>query len=358
MMPTPGFWRGKRVVVTGHTGFKGSWLCAWLEHLGARTFGLSLPPDTEPSLCTLTRIEQRVETLRADIRDAPRVAAALIRFAPEIVLHLAAQSLVRRSYREPAETFATNVMGTVNLLEAVRKTPSVRAVVVVTSDKCYENNESTRPYRETDPLGGAEPYSASKACAELATAAWRQSYFSNDRRVAVASARAGNVIGGGDWAPDRLIPDCVAALVAGRPIELRNPHATRPWQHVLDPLNGYLILAQRLFNDGAAFARAWNFGPTAEDLRSVSQIVEAIIARWNRPGWWIASDTPTVHEAGRLAIDASMARDHLGWAPRLPLDQALSWTTDWYRRYHDGEPADGLVGAELKRYEALSPGSP
>jgi len=358
MMPTPSFWRGKGVVVTGHTGFKGSWLCAWLEHLGARTFGLSLPPDTEPSLCTLTRIEQRVETLHADIRDPSSVLAAITRFAPEIVLHLAAQSLVRRSYREPAETFATNVMGTVNLLEAVRKTASVRAVVVVTSDKCYENNESVRAYRETDALGGVEPYSASKACAELATAAWRQSYFSHDGRVALASARAGNVIGGGDWAPDRLIPDCVAALVAGRPIEIRHPHATRPWQHVLDPLNGYLILAERLFNDGATFARAWNFGPSAENLCSVSQIVEAIIARWGLSARWIVSDAPAVHEAGRLAIDASMARAHLGWAPYLPLDEALSWTTDWYSRYHNGEQADALVGAQIKQYEALSEALP
>jgi len=353
MMPSPGFWRGKRVVVTGHTGFKGGWLCAWLEHLGAQTFGLSLPPDTEPSLSTLIRIEQRVETIHADIRDAPSVRVAITRFSPEIVLHLAAQSLVRRSYREPAETFATNVMGTVNLLEAVRKTPSVRAVVVVTSDKCYENNESRRPYRETDALGGAEPYSASKACTELATAAWRESYFSHDRGVALASARAGNVIGGGDWAPDRLIPDCIAALVASRPIEIRNPHATRPWQHVLDPLNGYLILAERLFKDGAAFARAWNFGPAAEDLCSVSQIVEAISARWGVPVRWIASDTPPVHEAGHLAIDASLARAHLGWAPHLTLDQALSWTTEWYRRYHNGEQADVLVGAQIERYEAL-----
>jgi CDP-glucose 4,6-dehydratase len=249
-------------------------------------------------------------------------------------------------------------MGTVNLLEAVRKTASVRAVVVVTSDKCYENNGSVRAYRETDALGGADPYSASKACAELTTAAWRQSYFSHDGPVALASARAGNVIGGGDWAPDRLIPDCVAALVAGRPIEIRNPHATRPWQHVLDPLNGYLILAERLFNDGATFARAWNFGPSAENLCSVSQIVEAIIARWGLPARWIVSDAPAVHEAGRLAIDASMARAHLGWAPYLPLDEALSWTTDWYSRYYNGEQADALVGAQIKQYEALSEALP
>jgi CDP-glucose 4,6-dehydratase len=282
MMPTSSFWRGKRVVVTGHTGFKGGWLCAWLEDLGARTFGISLPPATEPSLCTLSHIEQRIETIHADIRDARALQAAITRFAPEIVFHLAAQSLVRRAYREPIETFATNVMGTVNLLDAVRETPSVRAVVVVTSDKCYVNIDSALPYHETDSLAGAEPYSASKACAEIATAAWRQSYFS-DGRHAIASARAGNVIGGGDWALDRLIPDCIAALVAGRPIEIRNPHSTRPWQHVLEPLSGYLILAQRLFNDGAAFARAWNFGPATEESCSISRIVERIIAQWGLP---------------------------------------------------------------------------
>jgi CDP-glucose 4,6-dehydratase len=283
---------------------------------------------------------------------------AITRFAPEIILHLAAQSLVRRSYREPVETFATNVMGTINVLEAVRKTPSLRAVVVVTSDKCYENNESPRHYRESDALGGADPYSASKACAELATVAWRRSFFSGDRPVTLASARTGNVIGGGDWAPDRLIPDCVAALVAGRPIEIRNPHATRPWQHVLDPLNSYLILAERLYDGGATFARAWNFGPTTEDVCSVAQIVEAIIARWGSPARWLVSEAPAVHEAGRLAIDASMARAALGWAPRLPLKEALSWTTDWYRRLHDGEPADALVSTQIRRYEALSKGLP
>ncbi len=356
MMPNAGFWHGKRVVVTGHTGFKGSWLCAWLEHLGARTCGIALPPETEPSLCTLTHIEQRVETRHVDIRDGSGLQEAIANFAPEIILHLAAQSLVRRSYREPAETFATNVMGTVNVLEAVRKTPSVRAVVVVTSDKCYENSGSSRPYRESDTLGGADPYSASKACAELATAAWRQSYFSRDPRVMLASARAGNVIGGGDWAPDRLIPDCMAALAAGRPIEIRNPHATRPWQHVLDPLNGYLILAERLYSGDATFARAWNFGPKTDDVCSVAQIVEEIIARWGSPARWIASEAPAVHEADRLAIDASMARAALGWVPRLPLTEALSWTIDWYRSFHAGEPAEVLVDTQIERYEALSKG--
>ena len=282
MTPTPGFWHGRRVVVIGHTGFKGSWLCAWLEQLGALTCGISLPPDTEPSLCTLTRIEQRVETVHIDIRDGSNLQEAITRFAPEIILHLAAQSLVRRSYQEPVKTFATNVMGTINVLEAVRKTPSVRAVVVVTSDKCYENNESPRLYRESDALGGADPYSASKACAELIRGLAAM-IFSHDHRVMLASARAGNVIGGGDWAPDRLIPDCVAAMVAGRPI--RNPQPARNSSVATRtrPAPGYLILAERLFNDGAAFARAWNFGPSTEDACSVAQIVDEIIARWGQP---------------------------------------------------------------------------
>jgi CDP-glucose 4,6-dehydratase len=352
MTASAGFWRGKRVFVTGHTGFKGAWLCAWLDRMGALVSGLALPCDTEPSLCRLLGLERRVASLHADIRDGVLLRQALTGFAPDIVLHLAAQALVRRSYRDPAGTMATNVMGTVNLLEAVRHTPSVRAVVVVTSDKCYENRERPLPYRETDALGGADPYSASKAGAELVAAAWRQSFFA-DGSVALATARAGNVIGGGDWAEDRLIPDCIAALAAGRPIEIRNPDATRPWQHVLDPLSGYLGLAERLFISGAAFARPWNFGPATDDVRPVGQIADAVIARWGGDARWIAAGTSGPHEAGLLAVDASLARAELGWSPRLGLDQALSWTVDWYRRHHEGEPADRLVEAQLDAYEAL-----
>jgi len=243
-------------------------------------------------------------------------------------------------------------MGTINLLEAVRSTPSVRAVIVVTSDKCYENRESPLPYREGDALGGADPYSASKAGAELVAAAWRQSFFA-DGRIALATARAGNVIGGGDWAEDRLIPDCIASLAAGRPIEIRNPNATRPWQHVLDPLSGYLRLAERLFTAGAGFARPWNFGPATEEIRPVSWIADAIIARWGGGGSWIAGDLAGPHESGLLAVDPSLARAELGWSPRLRLDEALSWTVDWYRRHLEGEPADRLVGAQVDAYEAL-----
>jgi CDP-glucose 4,6-dehydratase len=355
--PSPAFWRGKRVLVTGHTGFKGAWLCAWLEHLGALAFGIALPPDTEPSLCALTHITQRVPTEFVDIREAAAVRAAMGRAAPDIVLHLAAQSLVRRSFREPVETFATNVMGTLHVLQAVRETASVRAVVVVTSDKCYASDGTARAHPEEDALGGADPYSASKACAEIATAAWRHSFLPANGPVALASARAGNVIGGGDWSDDRLIPDCVAALAAGRAIDIRNPAATRPWQHVLEPLAGYLILAERLHQDGAAFCRAWNFGPDARDAWPVSRIVEGVIAHWGGPGRWVASPAPAMPEAPHLAVDATLARERLGWVPRLPIGQALAWTADWYRRYHGGVPADGLVAADIARYEALQESS-
>jgi CDP-glucose 4,6-dehydratase len=348
------FWRGKRVLVTGHTGFKGAWLGTWLERLGAEIFGLSLPPESERSLCRLIGLEERIAFRHADIRDAMMVQESVAGFAPEIVLHLAAQSLVRRSYQDPSGTFATNVMGTVNLLEAVRATPSVRAVLIVTSDKCYENREWLWPYRETDPLGGADPYTASKAGAELAAQAWRHSFFGAGQPVAVATARAGNVIGGGDWAEDRLIPDCIAALAAGRPIEIRNPHATRPWQHVLDPLAGYLTLAERLHEEGQAFARAWNFGPATDDIRPVGALADAVVARWGEGARWRATGGEGPHEAGLLAVDASLARARLGWAPRLALDAALDWTVDWYRRQNAGESAASLVAEQIAAYEALA----
>ena len=348
------FWRGKRVLVTGHTGFKGAWLGTWLERLGAEVFGLSLPPEGARSLCGLIGLEERIAFRHADIRDAEKLRVAVTGFAPEIVLHLAAQSLVRRSYKDPSGTFATNVMGTVNLLEAVRATPSVRAVLIVTSDKCYENREWLWPYREADPLGGADPYSASKAGTELAAQAWRQSFFGADQPVAVATARAGNVIGGGDWAEDRLIPDCIAALAAGRAIEIRNPKATRPWQHVLDPLAGYLNLAERLHEAGQAFARAWNFGPSTDDIRPVSAVADAVVARWGAGARWIATGGQGPHEAGLLAVDASLARARLGWAPRLPLDAALDWTVDWYRREAAGASAAALVAGQIAAYEALA----
>ena len=355
--PAPTFWRGKRVLITGHTGFKGTWLALWLKRLGAVPLGLSLAPETEPSLAALTDLERQVETVRGDIRDAAFVSEAMARLAPEIVLHLAAQTLVRRSYDEPALTFETNVMGTINLLQAVRLAPSVRAVVVVTSDKCYENREWHWPYREDEAMGGYDPYSASKGCAELVTSAWRRSYLAkpaaDGQTVGVASVRAGNVIGGGDWAADRLIPDCMRALSAGRAVPIRNPHATRPWQHVLEPLSGYLLLAERLWNDNTAFAEGWNFGPVIEDAQPVSEVVARITALWSDDARWelIGGDHP--HEAGFLAVDSSKARSRLGWRPRLRLGEALAWTTEWYKRHYGGEPAERLVLEQIGRFESL-----
>ncbi len=347
--PDPAFWRRKRVLVTGHTGFKGAWLCAWLRHMGAEVGGFALAPDTTPNLCVLIGIEAEIDAVRGDIRDAAVLAQALRRFAPDIVLHLAAQALVRRSYLEPAENFATNVMGTANLLEAVRAAPTAGAVVVVTSDKCYANNGDGHAFRENDRLGGHDPYSASKACAELVAASWRQSFH-----MPLATARAGNVIGGGDWSPDRLVPDCIAAFDAGRRVLLRNPTATRPWQHVLDPLAGYLLLAEHLWRDPDNCLPAWNFGPDANEQRPVSAVVEALAARWVEGADWAAAPGVHPHEAATLAIDAGLARQKLGWRPRLAVDHAIGWTADWHRAHRQGVPARHLVDEQITAYEKLA----
>jgi CDP-glucose 4,6-dehydratase len=353
--PDPAFWKGKRVLVTGHTGFKGSWLVMWLEALGATPLGLSLAPDTTPSLSEQAGLEARFESVRCDIRDGERLGAAVRAFAPDIVLHLAAQTLVRRSYREAIYTFEANVMGTAHLLEAVRATPSIQAVVIVTTDKCYENNEWAWAYREIDPLGGYDPYSASKACAEILVSSWRRSFLSNaaagGRQIAIGSARAGNVIGGGDWAVDRLVPDCARAFAKGEPVVIRNPNATRPWQHVLEPLSGYLLLAERLWQDGEAFAEAWNFGPEAGDIQPVSWVLERLVREWGEGARWelVAGDHP--HEAGLLAVDAAKARARLHWRPRLSLKEALAWTASWYQRARAGEDVAKLVVEQIKTYE-------
>lgn len=353
--PSPEFWKGKRVLVTGHTGFKGSWLVLWLDALGATPLGLSLAPESVPALSETAGIETRFESVRCDIRDGERLTAAVSAMAPDVVLHLAAQTLVRRSYREAILTFETNVMGTAHLLEAVRATPSIKAVVIVTTDKCYENNEWVWAYREIDALGGHDPYSASKACAEILTASWRRSFLSGaakgERKIAVATARAGNVIGGGDWAVDRLVPDCARAFSKGEPVIIRNPRATRPWQHVLEPLCGYLLLAERLSLDGDPFAEAWNFGPDANDIQPVSWVLDRLAEEWGGDARWelVAGDHP--HEAGLLAVDAAKARARLGWRPRLPLKDAIAWTADWYKRAQSGEDASQLVAEQIKAYE-------
>ncbi|MBB5753948.1 CDP-glucose 4,6-dehydratase [Prosthecomicrobium pneumaticum] len=330
-------WRDRRVLVTGHTGFKGAWLILWLERLGARVTGFALPPATQPSLFDLVARGGTAESLTGDVRDLAAVEAAFGRAEPELVFHLAAQSLVRPSYADPLGTYATNVMGTAHVLDAARRRGGVRAVIVVTSDKCYENREQIRAYREGDAMGGHDPYSSSKGCAELVVAAYRASYFA-DGSTAVASARAGNVIGGGDWSAERLVPDAIRAFTAGRALELRRPEAVRPWQHVLDPLAGYLRLAELLLGPrGRDFAQAWNFGPAAGGEAPVSVVADALAAHWGEgAAWRSAGDPAGPHEAGLLALDSAKARARLGWKSAFGLDEAVARTVDWFKAYRAG----------------------
>jgi CDP-glucose 4,6-dehydratase len=350
------FWQGRRVLVTGHTGFKGSWLSLWLQSLGAKVSGLALPPPTSPSLFEVARVAEGMESRIADLRHASQALAAAQAADPEIVLHLAAQPLVRQSYADPVETYATNVMGTLHLLEAIRTLPRVRAVVIVTSDKCYENREWWWGYRETDPPGGFDPYSSSKGCVEILTAAYRNSYFHPSRypehKVAVATARAGNVIGGGDWAADRLIPDCVRAIEAGAPVHLRSPDAIRPWQHALDPLAGYLMLAERLCGDGAAFGEAWNFGPSDDDARPVREVVEELVRLWGGGARWEVDAAPQPHEATYLKLDCSKARMRLGWRPRWPLTAALEKVCSWHKAMAKGADMRDFTLAQIREFES------
>ena len=349
------FWAGKRVLVTGHTGFKGSWLTLWLRALGANVSGYALEPPTDPALWRQIGLESEVGSHVADVRDFPALAQVFAQMRPEVVFHLAAQSLVRPSYQDPVATYATNVMGTVHLLEAVRKTPGVRVVVNVTSDKCYENHEWTRGYREDDPMGGRDPYSSSKGCAELVTAAYRSSFFSKDAdSTALASVRAGNVIGGGDWAADRLVPDFVRATRRGLPVRIRNPKATRPWQHVLEPLYGYLSLAELLWNEGPVHAGGWNFGPADVDAVPVEKVVSTLVSLWGSPAGWAADPGPHPHEAHYLKLDSSKSRSQLRWEPRLDLQTALAWTVEWYKGVTDDADARTLCLKQIESYEELA----
>jgi len=350
------FWRGRRVFLTGHTGFKGSWLWLWLGELGAVTRGYALPPETAPSMFQAAALEKRGEHLIGDIRDAARLRAGLREFQPEIVIHLAAQALVRRSYREPLETFATNIQGTANLLDACRGLPGLRAVVVVTTDKCYENRELLEPYREVDRLGGRDPYSASKACAEIIGAAYRQSYVAGGA-TAVATARAGNVFGGGDYSEDRLIPDAVRAYAAGRPLTVRNPAALRPWQHVTGPLGGYLMLARALFQAGQQFAVPFNFGPLPDRQMTVSDVIERFTRVWGGGARWVhEADAEAVHEAGLLLLDSTRARTELGWQPQTSLEAALDYTAAWYRALQEGRSAGDLQRLTVEQIALLHGG--
>ena len=347
------FWRGKRVAVTGHTGFKGAWLSLWLARLGADVSGFSLAPATTPNLFELCALDRTVDSRVVDIRDAAALEGVLAEIKPEIVFHLAAQALVRESIRDPLGTYATNVLGTANVLDCARRLPSLAAAVVVTSDKCYQNDGSGTPFREDDPLGGSDPYSSSKAAAELVTQAYRTTYFADG--PGIASARAGNVIGGGDWAAERLIPDIVAAVRANEPVTLRNPRATRPWQHVLDPVAGYLILAQRLAQSPRKFSHAWNFAPAEEPL-SVCAMAERAYASWpGAPGTpWRQDSEQQPAEAQALRIDPARARDALSWSAKLSQEQAVTWTMEWYARFYAGEDAAAVTGEQLDRYEALA----
>ncbi len=342
LMVDAAFWSGKRVFVTGHTGFKGSWLALWLESMGARVKGFALPPETQPNLFEAARVGEGVETQFGDIRDLEAISAAVAGFEPEILIHMAAQPLVRLSYRDPVATYSTNVMGTVHVLEACRSLGSLRAFVSVTTDKCYENREWPWGYREYEAMGGHDPYSNSKGCAELVTAAYRSSFFSSPDAPAIASARAGNVVGGGDWAEDRLIPDILRSFESGNAVRIRNPLSTRPWQHVLEPLSGYLTLAQALYEHGQRYAEGWNFGPREEDARPVQWIVEEMVARWGGEARWERDEDFHPHEARYLKLDISKARESLRWEPRWPLATTLAGIVDWHKAW--------LAGADMRAH--------
>ena len=348
--PNPDFWRGRRVLLTGHTGFKGSWLAWWLARLGAKVTGLALEPASPPSLFTLARVDESCQSRIGDIRDAASIVAAVRASQPEVVLHLAAQALVRAGYREPIETFSTNVMGTVNLLDALRGVPGVRVAVVVTTDKVYRNRETPAPYREDDPLGGHDPYSASKAAAEIVAQSYRMAYLA-EQGVALATARAGNVIGGGDWSQDRLIPDAVRAWQSGALLQVRRPQAVRPWQHVLEPLAGYLRLAESLWHE-PALAQAYNFGPPVHEAASVGHVIGFARQAFGRGDTHFGDGGEGPHEAGLLTLDAGLAQRELGVAPRWSLSQAVERTMQWYARQGDGADARALCDADIDAFEA------
>ena len=352
-------YKGKRVLVTGHTGFKGGWLATWLKMMGSRVAGLALPPEPgRPSFFESARVAEGMVSVTADVRDFDSVCRVFQEHRPEIIFHNAAQALVRRSYGDPIETYATNVMGTVHVLEAARQTPSLRALVVVTSDKCYENREWVWGHREQDPLGGFDPYSSSKGCAELVTAAYRRSFFGAKKSGLLASARAGNVIGGGDWSDDRLVPDLVRGILTGARVVIRNPQALRPWQHVLDPLHGYLLLARRLWNREQEFAAPWNFGPQGASI-SVADLAQRWVKLWGRGKIQFGKNSSRMHEAHHLKLDCSKAQTRLGWEPCLRADDMLRWTVEWYRKFiREPRCAQQLTCQQITKYLELVSRSP
>jgi CDP-glucose 4,6-dehydratase len=352
------FWQGKRVLLTGHTGFKGSWLSLWLQSAGAELLGYAMQPPTSPNLFEVARVAEGMISVIGDVCDREHLQKVIADFQPQIVIHMAAQSVVRSSYTDPVFTYNTNVMGTVNLLEAIRQISSVRAVVNVTSDKCYENQEWVWGYRENEPLGGYDPYSSSKACSELVTSSYRNSFFHPseyaEHGVAIATARAGNVIGGGDWTPDGLVSDIIKSLLNQQPILIRNPYATRPWQHVLDALNGYLTLAEHLYNNGATFAEAWNFGPYESSIKPVGWLVDQLLSLWGENTSWEQDKAHQPHEANALSLDCSKARLKLGWQPNLSLADALAQIIVWTKSYHAGDDMQQATRASIHQFMASS----
>ncbi len=349
------FWAGKRVLLTGHTGFKGSWLSLWLQSMGAQVIGYALTPPTNPSLFEIANVSQGMISIIGDIRDLAHLQKVFAEHQPEIVIHMAAQPLVRNSYIEPVETYSTNVMGTVNVLEAIRHTKSVKAVVNVTTDKCYENREWAWGYRENEAMGGFDPYSSSKGCAELVTAAYRNSYFHSEKYethgVAIATGRAGNVIGGGDWAEDRLIPDMVRAIANSQSVSIRNPRSIRPWQHVLEPLSGYLLLAQKLYKEGPDFAEAWNFGPNDDDAKPVDWILDNLTRTWGDGACWKIDGGDHPYEAHHLKLDCSKAKSRLQWQPRWSLATAIDQICVWHKAYIAGKDMQAMCLRQIKQYE-------
>ena len=357
---TAEFWRGRRVFITGHTGFKGSWLCLWLQELGAKVTGYALPPSTQPNMFDLCQVAHGMNSVIGDIRDLPHLQRTMTEARPEVVFHLAAQPLVRASYEEPVDTFHINVLGAVHLLEAVRQTKGIQSLVVITSDKCYENREWFWSYREKSTLGGDDPYSSSKACAELVFSAYRQSFFNKDRypehNLALATVRAGNVIGGGDWSKDRLVPDILQSLMANRPVEIRNPHAIRPWQHVLEPLHGYLTVAEHLYEDGLPFCGNWNFGPFETSEKTVSWVVNHLYNCWGTDMKWHHDTRRHPHENTYLKLDSSKARTLLGWVPQLDLETTLEWIVEWTQMFQDSVDMRGITLKQIRRFANIVQG--
>ena len=344
------FWKNRRVLITGHTGFKGAWLSLWLEQLGANIAGIALEPNTNPNLFSLLNLKEKMQSHIADVRDFEKIKKIIHDFKPEIIIHMAAQPLVRYSYQNPIETYATNVMGTVHVLEAAKTCESVRAIVNVTTDKCYENKEWMWGYRENEMLGGHDPYSNSKACSELVTKAYRDSFYEK-LNIGLATARAGNVIGGGDWSQDRLIADIMKSMVAQKPVIIRNPNAIRPWQHVLEPLSGYLLLAEKLFSDTKKYSESWNFGPQANEAVCVEKIVKTVFLNWSdkSAGYVIEQDHENLHEAHFLKLDITKAITALNWKPQLTIDDTISWVSDWYQAWMKKE---NMLEYTLKQIQA------